>query len=46
MHLIATTGEYGLHVDREQFERTGIEPTAACPIRLLRVVLPRGVAPH
>lgn len=26
MHLIATTGEHGLHVDREQLERTGIEP--------------------
>jgi hypothetical protein len=26
MHLIATTDEHGLHVDREQLERTGIEP--------------------
>ena len=26
MHLIATIDEHGLHVDREQFERTGIEP--------------------
>jgi hypothetical protein len=26
MHLIATTDEDGLHVDREELERTGIEP--------------------
>lgn len=26
MHLIATTDEHGLHADREQLERTGIEP--------------------
>ena len=26
MHLIATTADHGLHVDREQLERTGIDP--------------------
>jgi hypothetical protein len=26
VHLIATTADHGLHVDREQLERTGIEP--------------------
>jgi len=26
VHLIATTADHGLHVDREQLERTGIDP--------------------
>jgi hypothetical protein len=46
MHLIATTDEAALHVDRERLERTGIEPAAACRIRRLRAVLPRAAAPH
>jgi hypothetical protein len=34
MHLIATTDEHGLHVDREQLERAGIKPGSRAMVEI------------
>lgn len=35
VYLIATTDEHGLHVDREQLERAGIQPGGRALVEIL-----------